>query len=98
MRKPTWPAVKGVAEVWVANHNSPHQTVVAGTEAGLKLAAEKLQAANVRAQRIPMLADRDHVPFDVAQYVFASSHPSFSRAGPGQDQYCQCNPAGRYCK
>ncbi|HEY2910039.1 MAG TPA: acyltransferase domain-containing protein, partial [Gemmataceae bacterium] len=48
------PLLKGNAEAWVANHNSPHQTVIAGTEAGLKVAAEKLQAANVRAQRIPV--------------------------------------------
>ncbi|HEY3790027.1 MAG TPA: beta-ketoacyl synthase N-terminal-like domain-containing protein, partial [Urbifossiella sp.] len=48
------PLLKGNAEAWVANHNSPHQTVIAGTESGLKLAAEKLQAANVRSQRIPV--------------------------------------------
>ena len=28
------PVLKGVADVWVANHNSPHQTVLAGTEEG----------------------------------------------------------------
>ena len=38
----------------LANHNSPSQTVIAGTEAGLKAAAEKLQAAGVRHQRIPV--------------------------------------------
>jgi malonyl CoA-acyl carrier protein transacylase len=48
------PLLAGNAEAWVANHNSPHQTVIAGTEAGLKIAAEKLQAANVRAQRVPV--------------------------------------------
>jgi acyl transferase domain-containing protein/NAD(P)H-dependent flavin oxidoreductase YrpB (nitropropane dioxygenase family)/NAD(P)-dependent dehydrogenase (short-subunit alcohol dehydrogenase family)/acyl carrier protein len=48
------PILKGNAEAWVANHNSPHQTVIAGTEAGLKLAAEKLQAAGIRSQRIPV--------------------------------------------
>jgi acyl transferase domain-containing protein/NAD(P)H-dependent flavin oxidoreductase YrpB (nitropropane dioxygenase family)/NAD(P)-dependent dehydrogenase (short-subunit alcohol dehydrogenase family)/acyl carrier protein len=48
------PVLAGVAGVWVANHNSPNQTVLAGTEDGLKAAAEKLQAAGVRAQRIPV--------------------------------------------
>ena len=48
------PVLKGIAEVWVANQNSPHQTVLAGTEDGLKFATEKLQAASIRAQRIPV--------------------------------------------
>ena len=48
------PLLKGVEGVWVANHNSPHQTVLAGTEAGLTAAAAKLDAAKVRAQRIPV--------------------------------------------
>ncbi|WP_161967675.1 type I polyketide synthase [Fimbriiglobus ruber] len=47
-------AMGGVTDAWVANHNSPHQTVIAGTERGLKAAAEKLQAAGIRAQRIPV--------------------------------------------
>ncbi|MBX9626107.1 MAG: acyltransferase domain-containing protein, partial [Gemmataceae bacterium] len=47
-------ALKGVAGVWVANHNSPTQTVLAGTDDGLKLAAEKLTAAGIRNQRIPV--------------------------------------------
>ncbi|MDB5306283.1 MAG: Phenolphthiocerol synthesis polyketide synthase type Pks15/1 [Gemmataceae bacterium] len=48
------PVLNGVAGVWVANHNSPGQTVIAGTDDGLKAAAGKLQAAGVRAQRIPV--------------------------------------------
>ena len=47
-------ALKGVDGVWVANHNSPTQTVLAGTDDGLKLAAEKLNTAGVRNQRIPV--------------------------------------------
>ncbi len=47
-------ALKGVAEVWVANHNSPQQTVIAGSDAGLTAAAAKLQAAGLRSQRIPV--------------------------------------------
>jgi acyl transferase domain-containing protein/NAD(P)H-dependent flavin oxidoreductase YrpB (nitropropane dioxygenase family)/acyl carrier protein len=48
------PLLKGIDAAWVANHNSPHQTVVSGTDAGLKVAAETLQAAGVRHQRIPV--------------------------------------------
>lgn len=48
------PLLAGIDGVWVANHNSPHQTVLAGTEAGLTAAAAKLEAAKVRAQRIPV--------------------------------------------
>jgi acyl transferase domain-containing protein/NAD(P)H-dependent flavin oxidoreductase YrpB (nitropropane dioxygenase family)/NAD(P)-dependent dehydrogenase (short-subunit alcohol dehydrogenase family)/acyl carrier protein len=46
--------LKGVADVWVANHNSPSQTVIAGTDDGLKAATAKLQAAGLKAQRIPV--------------------------------------------
>ena len=46
------PVLAGLADVWIANHNSPTQTVIAGTEDGVKLAAEKLQAAGIRSQRI----------------------------------------------
>jgi acyl transferase domain-containing protein/NAD(P)H-dependent flavin oxidoreductase YrpB (nitropropane dioxygenase family)/NAD(P)-dependent dehydrogenase (short-subunit alcohol dehydrogenase family)/acyl carrier protein len=48
------PLLKGVAEAWIANHNAPTQTVIAGTEAGLKAAAAALQAAGIRSQRIPV--------------------------------------------
>ncbi|HYH63446.1 MAG TPA: beta-ketoacyl synthase N-terminal-like domain-containing protein [Urbifossiella sp.] len=48
------PLLAGVEGVWVANHNSPHQAVLAGTEAGLAAAAAKLDAAKVRAQRLPV--------------------------------------------
>ncbi|QDU21056.1 type I polyketide synthase [Urbifossiella limnaea] len=48
------PLLTGVEGVWVANHNSPHQTVLAGTDAGLAAAAAKLDAAKVRHQRIPV--------------------------------------------
>ena len=46
------PVLAGLADVWIANHNSPTQTVIAGTEEGVKAATEKLQAAGIRAQRI----------------------------------------------
>jgi acyl transferase domain-containing protein/NAD(P)H-dependent flavin oxidoreductase YrpB (nitropropane dioxygenase family)/NAD(P)-dependent dehydrogenase (short-subunit alcohol dehydrogenase family)/acyl carrier protein len=52
--EPVHQALMGLSEVWVANHNSPHQTVLAGTETGLKAAAEKLQASGIRSQRIPV--------------------------------------------
>src|SRR5262245_7854015 len=62
------PVLKEIAHVWVANQNSPNQTVLAGTEAGLKAINEKLQAAGVRAQRIavacgfhsPLIAGAKH--------------------------------------
>jgi acyl transferase domain-containing protein/NAD(P)H-dependent flavin oxidoreductase YrpB (nitropropane dioxygenase family)/NAD(P)-dependent dehydrogenase (short-subunit alcohol dehydrogenase family)/acyl carrier protein len=48
------PALAGIAGVWVANHNSPSQTVIAGTIDGLKDAADALAAAGIRSQRIPV--------------------------------------------
>jgi acyl transferase domain-containing protein len=34
------PVIAGVADVWIANHNSPTQTVIAGTEEGVAAAAQ----------------------------------------------------------
>jgi acyl transferase domain-containing protein/NAD(P)H-dependent flavin oxidoreductase YrpB (nitropropane dioxygenase family)/NAD(P)-dependent dehydrogenase (short-subunit alcohol dehydrogenase family) len=48
------PMLSNIAEVWIANHNSPHQTVIAGTEQGLTAATTKLQAGGLRSQRIPV--------------------------------------------
>jgi acyl transferase domain-containing protein/NAD(P)H-dependent flavin oxidoreductase YrpB (nitropropane dioxygenase family)/NADP-dependent 3-hydroxy acid dehydrogenase YdfG len=48
------PLLKDVADVWVANHNSPSQTVIAGTDEAIRRAEEKLRGASVRAQRIPV--------------------------------------------
>ena len=67
--------LKGVAEVWVANHNSPSQTVIAGTEAGLKTASEKLKSANIRTQRIPV-ACGFHSPL-----IAGAKEPLVQRAG-----------------
>jgi len=41
-------AAAGIAEAWVANRNSPTQTVIAGTDAGLALAESALKAAGAK--------------------------------------------------
>lgn len=41
-------ALVGIEDVWPANYNTPSQTVIAGTVAGLKVATEKLQAAGAK--------------------------------------------------
>jgi [acyl-carrier-protein] S-malonyltransferase len=41
-------ALAGVGEAWVANYNTPTQTVVAGTTKGLETATERLQAAGAK--------------------------------------------------
>ncbi|MCS6864889.1 MAG: beta-ketoacyl synthase N-terminal-like domain-containing protein [Gemmataceae bacterium] len=46
------PLLAGIADVWIANHNAPTQTVIAGTDEGVKQATAALQAAGIRAQRI----------------------------------------------
>ena len=43
-------AVKGAAEVWVANHNAPTQTVLSGTKAGIAAAAARLEEAGLACQ------------------------------------------------
>ncbi len=48
------PLLKDVPEVWIANQNSRHQTVIAGTENGLTAATAKLQPSGLRSQRIPV--------------------------------------------
>jgi [acyl-carrier-protein] S-malonyltransferase len=41
-------ALAGVGEAWVANYNTPTQTVVAGTTKGLETATQRLQAAGAK--------------------------------------------------
>jgi [acyl-carrier-protein] S-malonyltransferase len=41
-------ALAGLDEVWPANYNTPTQTVIAGTTAGLEVATERLQAVGAR--------------------------------------------------
>jgi acyl transferase domain-containing protein/NAD(P)-dependent dehydrogenase (short-subunit alcohol dehydrogenase family) len=48
------PLLKGLDGVCLANQNSPKQTVLSGTEAGLATALDKLKAQGIRAQGIPV--------------------------------------------
>lgn len=41
-------ALEGVDDVWPANFNTPSQTVIAGTAAGLEAATQRLQAAGAK--------------------------------------------------
>jgi [acyl-carrier-protein] S-malonyltransferase len=41
-------ALAGIEEVWPANYNTPSQTVIAGTTAGLEAATKSLQAAGAK--------------------------------------------------
>jgi acyl transferase domain-containing protein/NAD(P)H-dependent flavin oxidoreductase YrpB (nitropropane dioxygenase family)/NAD(P)-dependent dehydrogenase (short-subunit alcohol dehydrogenase family)/acyl carrier protein len=81
-------AVAGLTNITVANHNSPKQTVIAADEAGLLAAAEKLQVAGLRNQRIPVAcgfhsplvaAAREPLAQVLAEVPFASPRqPVFS--------------------
>lgn len=67
------PHLTGIANVWIANHNSPTQTVIAGTEDGVKQAAAALQAAGIRAMRIAV-ACGFHSP------LIAGAQPALAQA------------------
>jgi [acyl-carrier-protein] S-malonyltransferase len=41
-------ALDGITDAWPANYNTPTQTVIAGTTAGLEVATKKLQAAGAK--------------------------------------------------
>ena len=45
-------AVEGAAEVWIANHNAPTQTVLSGSKAGIAAAAAQLERAGLECQPI----------------------------------------------
>jgi acyl transferase domain-containing protein/NAD(P)H-dependent flavin oxidoreductase YrpB (nitropropane dioxygenase family)/NAD(P)-dependent dehydrogenase (short-subunit alcohol dehydrogenase family)/acyl carrier protein len=47
-------ALAGIDEIWIANLNSPRQTIVSGTAAGLERAAGKLAAVGTSAIPIPV--------------------------------------------
>jgi malonyl CoA-acyl carrier protein transacylase len=46
--------LKDISGVWIANLNSPSQTVISGTEAGVASAIAKLKSANIAAKLIPV--------------------------------------------
>jgi len=50
------------SDVWIANLNSPRQTVLSGTESGIAHAQTALEAAGITARRIPVSA-AFHSPF-----------------------------------
>jgi acyl transferase domain-containing protein/NAD(P)-dependent dehydrogenase (short-subunit alcohol dehydrogenase family) len=47
-------ALEGLPEVWIANVNSPTQTVLAGSPAGVRAAGERLAAAGVPLRSLPV--------------------------------------------
>jgi acyl transferase domain-containing protein/NAD(P)H-dependent flavin oxidoreductase YrpB (nitropropane dioxygenase family)/NAD(P)-dependent dehydrogenase (short-subunit alcohol dehydrogenase family) len=47
-------AIAGVGEAWVANLNSPEQTIVSGSRAGVEQALECLKTAGLRARPVPV--------------------------------------------
>ncbi len=47
-------AIEGLEGVWLANLNSPAQTVVSGTEAGLESLLKRLTETKLRGRRIPV--------------------------------------------
>ncbi len=46
--------LEGLADAWIANENSPQQTVVAGTDAALNALVERCQQQKLRAARLPV--------------------------------------------
>ncbi len=44
--------IAGIEGVWCANFNSPNQTVISGTEAGIEKALERCSAAKIAARKI----------------------------------------------
>jgi acyl transferase domain-containing protein/NAD(P)H-dependent flavin oxidoreductase YrpB (nitropropane dioxygenase family)/NAD(P)-dependent dehydrogenase (short-subunit alcohol dehydrogenase family)/acyl carrier protein len=81
-------ALAALPNITVANHNSPKQTVISADEAGLHAATEKLQAAGLRSQRIPVAcgfhsplvaAAREPLAQVLAEVLFAAPRrPVFS--------------------
>ncbi len=81
------PLLKGLAEVWIANHNSPTQTVIAGTEAGVKRAAEKLLAAGIRSQRIAVACGFHSPLIAGAKPALANALAQATFTAPGKPVY-----------
>nr|MBA3947194.1 SDR family NAD(P)-dependent oxidoreductase [Herpetosiphonaceae bacterium] len=44
--------IAGIEDVWVANLNSPKQTMISGTQAAVEVAVERLKAAKIAAKQI----------------------------------------------
>ncbi|MBW1880744.1 MAG: acyltransferase domain-containing protein, partial [Deltaproteobacteria bacterium] len=48
------PVLEGIEDVVLANHNSPFQTVLSGTEQGIATAMERLEAEGIEVRRVPV--------------------------------------------
>jgi acyl transferase domain-containing protein/NAD(P)H-dependent flavin oxidoreductase YrpB (nitropropane dioxygenase family)/NAD(P)-dependent dehydrogenase (short-subunit alcohol dehydrogenase family) len=47
-------ALEKMSDVWVANLNSPNQTIISGTQAGIERAVEQLHEKGLRSRSIPV--------------------------------------------
>lgn len=87
------------SDVWVANLNSPRQTVLSGTEAGIAHVQAALEAAGITARRIPVSA-AFHSPFmQQPRTIFSETLAEASFAPPHTPVYAnvsaeQYNHAG----
>jgi len=92
-------ALKGLADVVLANLNSPRQTVISGTEAGIDAATKRLAEQGLTARRIkvscafhsrwiaaaqsPLAAALEKVPFATANFPVYSNTTAAPHAGDG---------------
>ena len=87
------PLLAGITEAWIANHNSPQQTVIAGTEAGLSAAADKLQAAGIRNQRIPVACGFHSPLIAAAKEPLAAALAAVTIASPSKPVFSNTTAA-----
>lgn len=74
-------------EVWLANINSPKQTIVAGTQAGLARATEQLQAARLAASKLPVACAFHSPLMEPARQRFAEVLAGVDFAPPAIDVF-----------
>ncbi|MBX3411467.1 MAG: SDR family NAD(P)-dependent oxidoreductase [Pirellulales bacterium] len=75
-------AIGDVAEVWLANLNSPRQTIVSGTAAGLAEAARRCDAARLATTPIPVACAFHSPLMDPARERFATDLAACDFAPP----------------
>jgi acyl transferase domain-containing protein/NAD(P)H-dependent flavin oxidoreductase YrpB (nitropropane dioxygenase family) len=81
------PVLEGIEDVVLANHNSPFQTVLSGTEQGIATAAERLEAEGIEVRRVPV-ACAFHSPVVAgAREGFAAALEQFQVRAPQQVVY-----------
>ena len=86
-------AVAGIAGVWIANYNSPEQTIVSGSRAGIEQALPRLKEQGLRARPVAVACAFHSPLLERAPGLFAESLAAVPLQPPAIPVYANLNAA-----